>query len=216
MTLGIYGASATGIDLYEMILEMGQNRWEEIIFIDDTKDRGEAYGLPMMPFDDFKDEYPADKAKLVLAIGEPAGREAVYKKVKNYGYSLETIIHPSCFVSPTTTLGEGCVVKMNTIISAHTNIDNNVYIQSGVIIGHDVVIKKNTMVSARSFIAGDCQIGEKVFIGIQSCIREKTVVGDNVIVAMAAAVMKDVPENSTVMGNPARVISANSHHKVFK
>lgn len=215
MTLGIYGSNGTGRELHGMIQMMGNNEWERIVFIDDTKEEGETYGCPRMPYAVFADRYTPNDTKIIIAVGEPKAREFLYNRVKAQKYTLATIVHPSSIVSPNVALGEGCVIRTNCIISDNVKIEDNVYIQSKAIIGHDVVVHKHSVISNFCQVAGNSSVGEKVFMGVHSCVREKTVIGNNVTIAMMSAVMKDVPENATVIGNPARVFRIDENHSVF-
>lgn len=49
-------------------------------------------------------------------------------------------------------------------------------------------------------------IGENVWIGANSRILKGVTIGDNSIVASASVVTKDVPKNSIVAGNPAKIV----------
>lgn len=49
-------------------------------------------------------------------------------------------------------------------------------------------------------------IGNNVFIGSNSVIIGKVHIGDNATIGAGSVVVKDVPANSVVAGNPARVI----------
>ena len=215
MLLGIYGAGATAQELYEMIQKMNMQKWQSIIFIDDAKDKGIFLNCSRMPFESFAERYDINEAEIIIAIGEPSARKKLFEKIKLRGYSLPTIVHPDAYISPTAQLGEGCIVKMLSIISSNTVIGNNVYIQSNAIVGHDVVIKDHCQISSYSNISGHCSIGENVFIGVNSCIKDNINIGNNVIIGMAAAVMKNVESDVTVLGNPARVIAKDKDHKVF-
>ena len=216
MILGIYGSNGTGRDLYGMIQMMESPEWEQIVFIDDTKEEGQVYGCLRIPFEAFQIRYKPENSKIVIAVGEPRAREALYNRVKEHGYALATIIHPSSIVFPTAVLREGCVVRMNCIISDHAQVSENVYIQSKVIIGHDAVIREHSVISSFGVVSGNCHLGRKVFMGIHSCIREKTSIGNNALIAMGAVVLKNISENATVAGNPARVMAINEQHSVFR
>ena len=50
------------------------------------------------------------------------------------------------------------------------------------------------------------EIMNNVFIGCNSTILSNVRIGNNVVVAAGSVVTKDVPDNSVVAGNPARVI----------
>jgi acetyltransferase-like isoleucine patch superfamily enzyme len=52
----------------------------------------------------------------------------------------------------------------------------------------------------------DTWIGKECQIGAHSIIMPGVRIGDNCVVAVASVVMKDVPPNCLVSGNPARII----------
>ena len=49
-------------------------------------------------------------------------------------------------------------------------------------------------------------IGDNVWIGGRAVINPGVTIGDNVVIASGAVVVKDVPDNVVVGGNPARII----------
>jgi maltose O-acetyltransferase len=53
---------------------------------------------------------------------------------------------------------------------------------------------------------GLVKIGDNVFIGAGSIILPNVKIGNNVIIGAGSIVTKDVPDNSLVAGNPAKVI----------
>ena len=52
----------------------------------------------------------------------------------------------------------------------------------------------------------ECSIGAECFIGPFVEIQKGVTIGDNSIVAASSVVTKDVPPNTIVVGNPARVL----------
>ena len=53
---------------------------------------------------------------------------------------------------------------------------------------------------------GKVSIGNNVFVGYGSVILPNVKIGNNVIIGTASVITKDIPDNSIVAGNPAKVI----------
>jgi serine O-acetyltransferase len=53
-------------------------------------------------------------------------------------------------------------------------------------------------------------IGDNVYIGPSVCIVENVTIGNNVTIGAGAVVTKDIPENATVAGVPARILNYNN------
>lgn len=92
----------------------------------------------------------------------------------------------------------------NTIIGAHTKIDNLVHV------GHNAVIGRGCIIVAGSVIGGSCVLGDNVFVGQNATIKDHVKVGNNVIIGCGANVIKDVPDGQTVVGNPAKPLAVKS------
>lgn len=83
-------------------------------------------------------------------------------------------------------------------------------------IGNDVTLAPRVHIlahdaSTKNFLGytriGLVCIGNNVFIGAESIILPGVRIGDNVVVGAGSIVTKNIPSNSVVMGNPARVVS---------
>lgn len=88
--------------------------------------------------------------------------------------------------------------------------------QGGVSIGDDGLIGHNTVLATLNHdLDPRCRadmhpdpivIGRNVWIGSNVTVLPGVSIGDNSVVAAASVVTKDVPENSIVVGSPARVV----------
>ncbi len=208
MKLGIYGSGGTGRTVKDIVDLIG--KWDEVVFIDDTVKPDVFKGTRRMPFDQFKDEYPATEARIVIALGEPKYKKMVFERVKSHGYDLENVIHPTAVVSPSAYLGEGIIAHIGAVISVDTVVEDNVTLQQYALLAHDTKVSAHSQISAFAMVAGHCKVGECTYIGPHAAIKDRIRIGSYDLVGMGAMVMKDVPDFVTVAGNPARVISRRS------
>lgn len=87
-------------------------------------------------------------------------------------------------------------------------IGDDVTITNSTILAHDATTKLDLGKSK----VGKVKIGNRVFIGYGSLVLCNTIIGDDVIVAAGSVVTKDVPSDSIVAGNPARIIGKKSDY----
>ena len=88
----------------------------------------------------------------------------------------------------------------NTVIGQNTFLDNQVHI------AHNVQIGKNCIITAQVGFAGSSKIGNNVMIGGQSGISGHLNIGNNVKIGGGSGVIKNIPDNTKVMGYPAKKI----------
>ena len=82
-------------------------------------------------------------------------------------------------------------------------------INSGTIIGKNVIVRHNTTIGVAKE-GGKCPvIGDNVTIGANAVAIGDIKIGANSIIGAGSVVIKDVPENTVVAGNPAKIIKVN-------
>ena len=86
----------------------------------------------------------------------------------------------------------------NTIIGKNTYLDNQVHV------AHNVKIGDNCIIAGQVGFAGSSTLGNHVMIGGQAGISGHLKIGNNVQIGGGSGVIKDIPDNSKVMGYPAK------------
>ena len=86
----------------------------------------------------------------------------------------------------------------NTIIGKNTFLDNQIHI------AHNVKIGENCIIAGQVGFAGSSTLGNNVMIGGQAGISGHLKIGNNVQIGGGSGVIKNIPDNSKVMGYPAK------------
>ncbi len=116
-----------------------------------------------------------------------------YERFAHFG---TVIIEDRVEIGSNTSIDRGSL--SNTLIKRAVKIDNNVQIS------HNVEIGENTMIMANSTITGSVVVGDNVWISPSVTVRNALKIGNNVIVGIGSVVTKNVEENTTVFGVPAK------------
>ena len=119
-------------------------------------------------------------------------------KKSNYRYPQigVVIINDNAEIGCGATIDRGSM--SNTIIGKNTYLDNQIHI------AHNVKIGDNCIIAGQVGFAGSSTLGNHVMIGGQAGVSGHLKIGNNVQIGGGSGVIKDIPDNSKVMGYPAK------------
>ena len=120
------------------------------------------------------------------------------KKNFRYPHIGIVLIEDNCEIGCGSTIDRGSM--SNTVIGKNTFLDNQIHI------AHNVKIGQNSIIAGQVGIAGSSVIGANVKIGGQAGISGHLKIGNNVEIGGGSGVIKDIPDNTKVMGYPAKNI----------
>ena len=108
------------------------------------------------------------------------------------------IIEENCEIGCGSTIDRGSM--SNTVIGKNTYLDNQIHI------AHNVKIGENSIIAGQVGIAGSSIIGSNARIGGQAGISGHIKIGNDVEIGGGSGVIKNIPDNTKVMGYPAKNI----------
>ena len=118
------------------------------------------------------------------------------KKNLRYPHIGAVIIGENSEIGCGSTIDRGSM--SNTIIGKNTFLDNQIHV------AHNNKIGNNCIIAGQVGMAGSSTMGNNVMIGGQAGISGHLKVGNNVQIGGGSGVIKDIPDNTKVMGYPSK------------
>jgi len=146
------------------------------------------------------------------------GKDVKLSKFINlYGCEVgdETKIGAFVEIQKNASVGKRCKISSHTFICEGVCIEDNVFIGHGVTFINDSY-PRATSVDGSLQTEADWKVERTVIkagasVGSGSTILSNVTVGENAIVGAGSVVTKNVPANSIVAGNPARILRYIEH-----
>lgn len=125
-------------------------------------------------------------------------RIQLFEKYKKKGFKFPVLIHSSAYISKYSSVDEGTLVGINSIINANCIIGYNTIINNKSLIEHDSIIGNNCHISTGAIINGNCLIGDNTFIGSGSIISNNISIGKNCVIGSGNIVKKNLKADTFI------------------
>jgi acetyltransferase-like isoleucine patch superfamily enzyme len=177
------------------------------------------------------------KSKKRDSISENITEKNTKNKLEVFQEEKRFVTH---YISDTAKIGKNVKIWHYTYVGDNTEIGKNVMIGSLVHIDYNVKIGDNTRIEGSVYIPPLTVIGKNVFIGpgatftndpypmspkmigtvvnngaiiaARAVIKPGIIIGKNSVVGMGSVVTKDVPEETVVIGHPAKVVYSRKEY----
>jgi sugar O-acyltransferase (sialic acid O-acetyltransferase NeuD family) len=149
-------------------------------------------------------EFNPEEYMIIVAVADSKDRADIVAKLpKETKYF--TFIHPSVHImDDNIQVGVGSFIGANSILTTNIKLGNHALLNRGNHIGHDSVAGDFFSMMPNAVVGGNVTLGDNVYLGSCSNIREKINITSDVLIGMNAAVVKDITENGTYVGVPAK------------
>jgi UDP-perosamine 4-acetyltransferase len=140
-------------------------------------------------------------------LGDLGLRLGLFDLLHQHRMKPITAIEPSVVAASDVKVGEGSLISFGAIVLNHVQIEPYAFIGSGVKILHDVHIGRNCVIGGGGVIGSSSTVGENFACGVGCVVRSGGIkIGNNVQLAAGTVVLKDIPDNAFVIGNPGRIV----------
>lgn len=150
---------------------------------------------------------------LSIAPSVKLGRDVKLSKFINlYGCEIgdETKIGAFVEIQKNATVGKRCKISSHTFLCEGVTIEDNVFVGHNVAFINDSYPRATTedgnLQSEADWHVEKTIVKKGASIGSGCTILSRVTIGENALVGAGSVVTKDVPPNTIVVGNPARVL----------
>lgn len=207
----IYGAGALAKLL--SVSMRGSDRFEQKGFIVDEEyvSSDELLGLPVLGFEEFRDNSPSAGTCVFVSVGHRRMRERkkIFEKIRKAGYSCPNYLFPGALVNDEVELGEGNIICDGVIIDPFTRIGDNNFIRSNTYVSHDCLVGDHNYIAPGCTISGNCTVKDLCFLGVGSTVIDGLTLEIETFLSAGSTLLEDTKPYSQYIGYPARKIRSH-------
>ncbi|MBL7701545.1 MAG: acetyltransferase [Ferruginibacter sp.] len=205
----ILGAKGHALEIMDVLLN--NHPAEKLCFFDDVSPQTDSpliTGYPIIRSREKLAEYFLQDNNFVLGTGNCLLRKKLFEFGLDAGGEITSVISRTAYISSlNVALGKGLNVMHGAIIHPHVAIGDGTLVNSGAIIHHQSSIGLFCEICPGAIITGNVQVGNNSLVGAGAVVLPGIKIGANVKVGAGAVVTKNVADNTTVVGNPARIMN---------
>jgi len=144
------------------------------------------------------------------STGDNGPRQRLFELGRVHKLEALTVIHPSATCSQHAHVGLGCQLLPGCIVNAGARLGSNVIVNSGAVVEHNCVLEDHVHLATGARLASGVTVGWGAHIGVGATVKQLTSIGARAVVGAGAVVVENVPEDTVVIGVPARPLEKKS------
>jgi acetyltransferase EpsM len=195
-SIWIYGAGGMGKETLWLIEEMISDKINVLGFVDDYKLDDQFKNLPLL-------NKIEPNSNVIIAVADSKIRKQIKENNK---FNFVNVFHPNIKIHNSNSIGNGNIICKGVELTVDIKIGDHVIININSTIGHDATIENFVSIMFGVHISGNVKIGEGTLVGSGAVILPNLTIGKWCKIGAGAVVTKNIPDNSTVIGVPGRII----------
>lgn len=208
----IIGGYGNGTVIAQIVEEINKVKptWELIGFLNDFE-AGPINGYPVLGKveHDVAQRYLAEDVYFFYALISIKLNYKFLHKLYDLKIPLErfaTLIHPYAVVSSAAQIGYGVSIQAFSIVGPNARMGNFIQVFGHATVGHNCTVDDYAYVTSNSIVGAHVHLKQGAFLGVNSTTLDRVTIGEWSIVGQHSNVIRDIPDYSKAVGNPAKVI----------
>lgn len=181
------------------------NIYKTISFLDDGE-ANETMGFPIIGNTLDVEKY-IDTSDIFVAIGNSKVRADFIERLLARGASVPVLIHPSAIIGTCVEIGVGTAVMAGAVVNPCSRLGKGVILNTCSSVDHDCEVGDFCHIAVGVHIAGTVALGKNVCLGAGVTVKNNVTICSDCIVGAGAVVVKDIKEQGTYIGVPAKKIN---------
>jgi len=145
------------------------------------------------------------KNEFFIAVGDNVTRSKIYQQLQQQNLLPVNAVHTSAVIDRSAGIAaNGVMIAANVSINPLAVIGKGVICNTGCIIEHECVVGEFAHIGPGAVLCGNVHIGDGTFVGANAVIKQGVHIGKNAMIGAGAVVVKNVADNITVVGVPAK------------
>ena len=213
----VYGVSGFGREVMPIardVLNVIGDGDSELVFVDDNPKSDSVNGHRVYKYDEFI-KYNSQDKYISIAIADATIRSMLTEQCVSDGINIWSLSSTSSLTMDQVEISEGSILCSNVTITSNVIIGKSFHANINSYVAHDCKIGDYVTFAPGVMCNGNVVVEDYAYIGTGAIIRQgrpdrPIVIGKGATVGMGAVVTKNVKPNTTVIGNPATLLSRKS------